>query len=91
MAARVRNPNGATAKTDTDALPNTGYRRARWGIQNAGTNVLNVHFGPTTVNLKACDESDDDGTGGSIENEDWDGVVTVSGNSPRYNLFEFLR
>lgn len=91
---RLRNPNGATAKTTTAALAaDVDGRRAKWGIQNASTSVLNVHIGNTTINLKACTVNDD-GTGGSTEDfgvDVWDGIVTVSGSNIRYNLFEYMR
>lgn len=91
--ARIANPNGDAARTSTAALPATGYQRAKWGIQNAGTNVLNVHIGATTIQLVACTVADD-GTGGGHVDESpdcWDGAVTVSGTNPRYNIFEYLR
>lgn len=91
---RIRNPNGATAKSSLTALDaNTSGNRAKWGIQNSGTNPLGVKIGNTTIWLKACTVNDD-GTGGSTEDfglDVWDGVVTVTGTSPRYNLFEFQR
>lgn len=90
---RIRNPLGGAAQTSTAALPATGYQRAKWGIQNAGTNVLNVHIGLTTIQLKACTVADDGNGGGHVDEgpDCWDGIVTVSGTSPRYNIFEYLR
>jgi hypothetical protein len=94
MATRIKNTRGATAKTSTDALPaDSSGRRAKWGIQNCSTAVLNVHIGNTTINLRACTVQDD-GEGGSTEDfgvDVWDGAVTVSGSNIRYNLFEYLR
>lgn len=82
------NTNGATAKTTSPALA-ANLNRKKWGIQNAGTNVLNVVMGATAINLAACLAADD-GTGGSIEDTYWQGAVTVTGTSPRYNVFEFV-
>lgn len=90
----MKNTNGATARTAATALAAaTDGNRAKWGIQNSGTNVLGVVFGPTTIYLKACTIADD-GTGGGHVDEGaavWDGIITVTGSSPRYNVFEYLR
>lgn len=82
------NTNGATAKSDATALEANPERR-KWGIQNAGTNALTVVIGNSSINLRAC-LNQDDGTGGSIEDEYWQGAVTVTGTSPRYHVFEFV-
>lgn len=95
MPTRIRNTNGATARSDATALPaNSDGRRAGWGIQNSSTNVLGVVIGSTTIYLKACDNSNDDGTGGGhveMGSGCWDGIVTVTGSSRRYNVFEYLQ
>lgn len=95
MPTRIRNTNGATAASSATALPaNNDGRRAKWGIQNSGMNPLGVVFGNTTIYLKGCDVSNDDGTGGGHVDEGpdcWDGIVTVTGSGRRYNVFEFLR
>lgn len=90
----MKNTNGATAKTAATALTTaTETGRVKWGIQNSGTNVLGVVFGPTTIYLKACTANDDGTGGGHVDEgpEPWDGLVTVTGSSPRYNVFEYLR
>lgn len=93
MATRIRNTNGATARSNATALAaRDDGRRVAWGIQNSGTNVLGVVIGATTIYLKACSVADD-GTGGGhvdIGPQCWDGIVTVTGSSPRYNVFEYL-
>lgn len=92
--ARIRNTNGATARSNATALAaNTDGRRVKWGIQNNGTNPLGVVIGSSTIWLKGCDTSNDDGTGGGHVDDGpqcWDGIVTVTGSSPRYTVFEYL-
>lgn len=90
----MKNTNGATARTAATALAAvTDGSRAKWGIQNSGTNVLGVVFGATTIYLKACTAPDDGNGGGHVDegNVVWDGIITVTGTSPRYNVFEYLR
>lgn len=81
------NRNGATAKTDTTALE-ASENRTIFTIQNSGTNVLGVVIGNTTFYLAPC-TNQDDGTGGTYTDEHWDGAVTVTGASPRYNISEY--
>lgn len=94
MATRISNTNGATARSSATALvADESGRRAKWGIQNTGTNPLGVQIGNSTIWLKAGTVNDD-GTGGSTEDfgvDVWDGLVTVIGSSPRYSVFEFMR
>ncbi len=70
--------------------------RVAWSIQNLGTNPLFVLRGSgasTTVFhtvLKASSVTDD-GTGGSISEEDgtiYNGILTVAGTSPRFVITE---
>lgn len=70
--------------------------RVAWSIQNLGTNPLYVLRGSgasTTVFhtvLKAGSVADD-GTGGSISEEDgtiYNGILTVAGISPRFVITE---
>jgi hypothetical protein len=94
MPTRIRNTNGATAASAATALPaNSDGRRVGWGIQNSGTNVLGVVIGNTTIDLKACTVNDDGTGGGHVDMGPtcWDGIVTVTGSSRRYNVFEYLQ
>jgi hypothetical protein len=72
--------------------------RGSWSIQNLGTNPLFVLRGTGASNsvfhhvLKAG-TSNDDGTGGSIAEENgviWTGVLSVAGTSPRYVVTELI-
>lgn len=70
--------------------------RIGWAIQNLGQNALFVRLGAgaTTgifhVVLKAS-STNDDGTGGFVSQEAgavYDGIITVSGTTPRYTITE---
>lgn len=66
--------------------------RVSWSIQNLGTNPLYVLRGSgasTTVfhTVLKAGSVNDDGTGGSISEEDgtiYNGILTVAGTSPRF-------
>lgn len=78
--------SGATA-----LVANTNRKSAT--IQNLGTNSLYVLFGSgasTTsfhVVLKAG-TINDDGLGGSVYNDEYTGIITIAGTSPRYTSLE---
>lgn len=67
--------------------------RKKWSLQNLGTNVLYVRLGSgasTTafhVALQAG-TANDDGKGGFVSDDSWQGVVSVAGSSPRYTVME---
>jgi len=81
-------PSIQSATTALSANP----KRVSWSIQNLGTNPLYVLRGSgasTTVfhTVLKAGTSNDDGTGGSISEEDgtvYNGILTVAGTSPRY-------
>ena len=64
-------------------------------IQNQGTNVLFVKLGDSAstssfhYTVKASG-AQDNGTGGTIKVDDYTGVITIAGTSPRYSFAEFV-
>lgn len=64
-------------------------------IQNQGTNVLFVKLGDSAstssfhYTVKASG-AQDNGTGGTIKIDDYTGVITIAGTSPRYSYAEFV-
>jgi len=82
------------ASATTAIASNT--KRLAWSIQNLGTNPLFVRLGSSAstsvfhVVLKSG-TSNDDGTGGSVGQEQgiiYTGVITIAGTSPRYTVLE---
>ena len=67
--------------------------RKAWSIQNLGTNPLFVRLGAGAstllfhVVLKAGG-AQDDGSGGFLADQIYQGAVTVAGTSPRYTVTE---
>ena len=95
MVQQTNNANTPSISSATTALASNTARIA-WNIQNLGQNPLYVLLGTgasTTVFhivLKAG-TSNDDGTGGSVAQEDgviYTGAITVAGTSPRYTVLE---
>ena len=86
----------ATANLGNVTIPQSGAtalaaNTARLGylIQNLGRNPLYVRrgAGASTTNydfILAAGSADDDGTGGSREGNEYTGIITVAGTSPRY-------
>jgi hypothetical protein len=62
-------------------------------IQNHSTSPLYIRFGADATTsvfhaiLKGC-STQDDGTGGSIYNDEYTGVVSVAGSSMRFTVLE---
>lgn len=89
----VNTPTIASSTTAMAANP----QRIAWTIVNCGTSTLYVLMGSGAsatvfhVPLKAGTGTDD-GTGGSVGQEQgviYQGIISVSGNSPRYTVTEY--
>jgi hypothetical protein len=91
-------PNSTTVNTPAivtaagTALAANAARKA-WSLQNLGTNPLYVRLGGTASStifhliLRAC-TTQDDGTGGYLSDDVWQGLVSVAGTSPRFAVAE---
>jgi hypothetical protein len=79
--------SGAAGATAVGQVMAANPARQKWGIQNAGTNVLTVRLGDAAIDLRAA-TANDAGNGARVEDEDWKGAVSVEGTSPRYNWSE---
>lgn len=91
----TQNSNTPAIIATATAIP-ANTARIAWMVQNLGQNPLFVLLGSgaTTsvfhVVLKAG-TANDDGTGGSIAQEDgavYNGIITIAGTSPRYTTLE---
>ena len=96
VSNQTQNSNTPAILSTTTPFANNPAR-VGWSIQNLGQNVLYVNLGGTAsstvfhVALKAG-TSNDDGTGGSVGQEQgviFTGPITVSGTSPRFTITEF--
>lgn len=94
VAASVGSSTGLKT-SQTSLAANTS--RLWWGIVNCNTAALNVRMASGAsasafdFPLKACSAADD-GTGGAIFDDTYQGLVTVySGGTYRYTLIEMLR
>jgi len=79
--------NGGSDATGTGTILAANPLRKKWGVQNAGMNVLTVTLGGAAIDLRAAN-ANDTGQGASLEDEDWKGTVAVSGSSTRYHFWE---
>lgn len=92
LATSANTPAIASATTAITA----NSSRESFLIQNLGTNVLYVLMGAgasTTVFHFALQPgaSNDDGNGGSVYSNEWSGIVSIAGTSPRYTVTELTR
>jgi len=87
LAAGATSRSGASGASGTGQVIATNPARKRWGIQNAGTNVLTVTLGAAAIDLRSATGTDA-GNGAAVVDEDWKGAVSVSGTSPRYHWWE---
>lgn len=92
LASSVNTPSIASSATALSA----NATRQSFVITNSGTNVLYVRLAAsasTTVfhaALKAC-TTNDDGTGGTFYSDEYSGLVSIAGTSPRYVATELTR
>ena len=91
-------PKAATANTPAiqtssgDMISSNTSRKA-WGVQNLGTNPIFVRMGTgaSSTLFHFClkgGTANDDGQGSSIQDDMFTGVVSVSGTSPRFVVYE---
>ena len=79
--------------TSAGTVLSANASRVRWYIQNLGTNPLFVRYGAsasTTVFhfVLNADSASDAGNGGKWTDNEWNGIVSVAGTSPRYVVWE---
>ena len=81
--------NSGVASSNLTPLSANAARKVFF-IQNTGTAVITVQMGNARVDLKAC-SSNNDGTGGFLEDIFWKGAVAISSaGTPRYNFGELI-
>lgn len=91
--AKSSSANTPSILTSTGTVISSNASRKKWGVQNLGTNILYVRMGASASAtvfhaLLAGSIIQDDGTGGSYEDNTYTGDVSVFGTSPRYVVFE---
>lgn len=91
-------PKASTANTPSiltsggDVIASNASRKS-WGIQNLGTNPLFVRMatGASSTVFHWClgpGQASDDGFGASVSDDTYTGVVSATGTSPRFVVYE---
>lgn len=95
----IYNGNDRISSANTPAISNSSTAALANGsrksitVTNCGTNILYVLYGNGAsgsvyhVALKGC-ATNDDATGGTVYNDEYTGIVTIAGTSPRYTILE---